>query len=171
MPYCLKIKKGIFYNCTNLESVKLPDNLKYIEEEMFMFCENLKSINIPNSVLFIKTNAFRNTAIKNINLPLSLNLIGHGAFLNTNINIVYLPSSKNFAMYDNTFDDDVKVVRQGTLYFDYKTFFKDFDTRDKMKLYPANESIDTLIEKLSYKEVNKLISDNTIKNICKGEII
>ena len=41
---------GAFYNCNNLESITLPQNLKSIKEHAFHGCESLLSITIPSGV-------------------------------------------------------------------------------------------------------------------------
>jgi RPA family protein len=51
----------MFYNCTALESVVIPESVTTIGKEAFYKCYsyNLKSINIPESVTTINADAFK----------------------------------------------------------------------------------------------------------------
>ncbi len=52
------IGAGAFYNCVNLESIKLPDSLKIIGFAPFENCNSITSITIPSNVAFIAEGAF-----------------------------------------------------------------------------------------------------------------
>ena len=47
-----------FNKQSELESLKLPDTLKVIEEDAFLWCNHLKNVSIPNGVTTIGDNAF-----------------------------------------------------------------------------------------------------------------
>ncbi len=53
-----KLNNYVFYNCSNLKTVKLPDNLTLIGDYVFCGCYNLQYVNIPASVTSIGTDAF-----------------------------------------------------------------------------------------------------------------
>ncbi|MDE6091770.1 MAG: leucine-rich repeat protein, partial [Ruminococcus sp.] len=52
---------GFFYECTNLETVVLSDNIEYIGENAFCYCESLKNINFPEKISHIGIRAFNGT--------------------------------------------------------------------------------------------------------------
>ena len=60
---------GDFVNCTSLQSITIPDSIKYIESGSFYNCKNLKTINLSN-VESIGNYAFSNC----LNLSIELNL-------------------------------------------------------------------------------------------------
>ena len=50
----------MFYNCSSLASVTLPDGLTVIGTNAFRNCYSLSSVNIPESVTTVENNAFQN---------------------------------------------------------------------------------------------------------------
>ena len=65
-----------FYNCTNLETIELPDTIKSIETAAFLQCTNLKSIKIPEGLTSIKAEAFDDcSSLTNMELPTSVTYI------------------------------------------------------------------------------------------------
>ena len=48
----------MFYGCSSLESIDIPDNIITIEEDAFNGCSSLSVINMSNSVVKIGTHAF-----------------------------------------------------------------------------------------------------------------
>ncbi len=53
-----QISAYAFSECSNLQTVKLPENLKVMERSIFSQCKSLKNITIPDSVTEIKSNVF-----------------------------------------------------------------------------------------------------------------
>lgn len=87
------IPAGTFINCTQLESIVLPDSLKTLGG--FGGCSKLKKIDIPSSVTTILGGAFSGcTSLNNIELPDSLLNIEASAFYNCKaIKSINLPKS------------------------------------------------------------------------------
>ena len=52
------IYSGAFYNCSNIESIIVPDTLKTIESSAFYYCSNLEFIELPESLEYIGSFAF-----------------------------------------------------------------------------------------------------------------
>lgn len=60
----------VFRNCSNLETIILPDGLKIIGSSAFSGCTNLPIIDIPNSVTTIDYYAFdKCSSLCNLNIP------------------------------------------------------------------------------------------------------
>lgn len=58
-----------FYNCGNLQSIAIPDNVKGIYENTFTSCKSLKSVSIGKSCSTIVPTAFSGTtALEKINV-------------------------------------------------------------------------------------------------------
>lgn len=63
-----KILNGVFYNCSMLTSIAIPDNVTSIDENAFRGCAGLTSITIPDSVTSIGNYAFEDcTGLTEIN--------------------------------------------------------------------------------------------------------
>ena len=70
-----------FENCTTLESVTLPKDLKVIPESMFSQCKRLQSITIPDGLREIEDYAFDGCeSLRDIVIPDSVIEIGSYAF-------------------------------------------------------------------------------------------
>ncbi len=77
------IGNRMFYNCNNLLSVDVTENLKTISSEAFSGCSNLMSIPLEkSSVTNIGSSAFYNSGLINISMPSSLIKIDNAAFKN-----------------------------------------------------------------------------------------
>ena len=75
------INKGAFSNCTDLQTLVIPDTVTSIGENAFMNCEFLSSITIPDSVKCIAGNAFRGcSSLKKIDIPQNATWTGDFSF-------------------------------------------------------------------------------------------
>lgn len=84
--------QGIFYNCSSLSEVVLPENITRIPAQMFMNTA-LAKVNFPNSIEVIENEAFFNSTLTNIDLPLKLTTISDYAFFNNNLKSLVLPNN------------------------------------------------------------------------------
>ncbi len=96
--------RRMFAECSTLETLVLPKNLKTIGYQMCWNCYHLKPITIPETVTEIGEMAFCNAGIYNYNaaiyntepfdveLPLGLETIGHEAFYGCKIDNIYIPA-------------------------------------------------------------------------------
>ncbi len=76
-----EIPTGCFYQCENLESINIPDNVIEIGRDAFNGCSSLKEVKLGKTVKEIKNKAFQNCkALTKVNFPDSLVTIGNYAF-------------------------------------------------------------------------------------------
>jgi len=103
-----------FGNCTSLESVTLPETLEVIGSGCFYNCLALKDITIPSSVTTINENAFLNCAsLTSITIPETVKTIGDYA-----LGFYYGEEEKPEHLPDFEIDAD-----NGTSAFEYATKF------------------------------------------------
>ena len=69
-----------FKDCNSLESIRLSDNIEYIDNDAFRSLTNLKVVILSAHLKEIASNAFRNTDIKEITIPKNVRTIGSMAF-------------------------------------------------------------------------------------------
>ena len=79
----LKVRIGdeMFYTCSKLSKIVLPNNILEIGESAFYGCSSLKNIDIPDKVTEIGYSAFRRcSSLMSINIPKEVTEIGRQAF-------------------------------------------------------------------------------------------
>jgi len=75
------ISTYMFYGCTGLTSITIPNSVTSIGSSAFSGCTGLTSITIPNSVTSIGSGAFLGcTGLTSVTIPNSVTSIGGGAF-------------------------------------------------------------------------------------------
>ena len=75
------IEDEAFYQCSNLKSVYIPNNVTEIGERAFYWCSKLTSIDIPDGVTSIGSSAFSGcSSLTSINIPDGVTEIGGAAF-------------------------------------------------------------------------------------------
>ena len=94
-----KLSAGMFYNCTSLVNVILPDTITSLSSEMnttgygvFEGCKSLESLNLPN-VTYIGRASFKNCKKLDFKIPDKVSAIGDYAFAGSGVTSVDLPSS------------------------------------------------------------------------------
>lgn len=87
------VKSSAFCNCTNLETIIIPKNIRYIGDMAFYNCINLEDITIPEQVSSISDYSFSNCVnLKIINIPENVSSIGDNAFCNcSNLEEITIP--------------------------------------------------------------------------------
>ena len=92
------IKEYAFYQCSNLTSVSIPENVANIGIYAFYFCECLTSVTIPvnSNLISIGECAFRGCSnLTSITIPNSVTSIGLSAFYDcSNLTSIILPKNK-----------------------------------------------------------------------------
>ncbi len=138
-----------FENATNLESVTIPDTVKYIEDGAFSECTKLKSIVIPKSVKGIGGGAFQNcTSLESVTFEKgsNLNYIDRShSFANTKISSIELPEGLEFIGAD-TFSGCkyLKTISiPNSLYDIGSDIFKDINENAVITIHRVKDSIVT----------------------------
>ena len=89
-----KIAELLFYNCSSLESIVIPDSVTIIGDSAFYNCKALTSVSLPDSLTEIESSAFREcTGLTSVMVPDSVTDMGTGVFANcTSLTNVTLPN-------------------------------------------------------------------------------
>lgn len=87
------LPKFMFQDDTNLSEVKLPKNLKKIDECTFAGCKALKTVEIPSTVKKIKATAFSYSGVEEITIPEGVEEVEDSIFDCTQLKKIYLPES------------------------------------------------------------------------------
>ena len=103
IPFSLKsvtvaggdILDGAFYNCSDLMSITIPNNITCIGNSAFYGCTLLTNVAIPDSVTHIGYSAFSGCAkLTSVIIPNSVTNIGSGAFFGcTSLTNIIIPNS------------------------------------------------------------------------------
>jgi hypothetical protein len=88
-----EIEEGAFYFCTNLKTIVLGDDIDTIKKDTFSNCSKIEGIIFPKNLKYIDEEAFCDSGIKNLELPEGLLEIGERAFFDCKIETLYFPST------------------------------------------------------------------------------
>lgn len=95
-----KIGNSTFLGCSNLTEVKLPSSLTSIGTYAFCDCPKLSKVNIPSSLTSIGQSAFYGCNLTgNIDIPFGVNAIPYGCFYGCNANFTIPSSVKSIGDY------------------------------------------------------------------------
>ena len=87
------IGTSAFENCSNLQSVTLPNSITAIYTDAFYGCSKLGDINLPEGLTTINSRAFEYCNLDTIIIPSTVTSIGNKAFYNNPLkSITWLPS-------------------------------------------------------------------------------
>lgn len=89
-----KVPNNCFYNCSNMQKIKLPSSITEIEKQAFYYCQKLQGIEIPETVNIIGDQAFGYCkAFTEFRFPDKITTLGNNIlYLTGNITDIYLPS-------------------------------------------------------------------------------
>lgn len=90
---------NIFYGCSNVTYVELPQNMEKIPNGLLWDCTGLKRIYIPSSVKEIGNAAFYSSGLEKLNLPDGLQKIDQWAFCSTKLKEIIIPDSVQTVEY------------------------------------------------------------------------
>ena len=88
------ISTNMFYNCTALSAVNVPDGVKTIYQSAFYNCSSLSKISLPDSLERIGQTAFALSGLEKLTLPDNVNRVIDRAFYKCkSLKTVYIPVS------------------------------------------------------------------------------
>lgn len=93
--YVVRSMGSVFYGCTGLTSVTLPDSLWYIYGSAFASCTGIQNVTFGNSLRLLGYGCFANcSSLISVTLPNSVTSIGDFAFYNdSSLTTVSIPNS------------------------------------------------------------------------------
>ena len=85
----------IFFGCSGLTSIIIPNSLKSIGRNVFANCSGLTSVTIPEGLTSIGDHAFSGcSGLTSVTIPEGVISIGHGAFMNcSSLSSISIPNS------------------------------------------------------------------------------
>ncbi|MCL2671009.1 MAG: leucine-rich repeat domain-containing protein [Clostridiales bacterium] len=96
------VPSHMFYNCSTLKNVFLPDSITSIGIGAFRYCTEIERISLPKALTTIETFAFSGCSkLSDIVLPKTLTAIHSGAFLNcSSLTNIEIPKSLTLVGYN-----------------------------------------------------------------------
>lgn len=91
------VRSGLFYDCSKLTSIYIPDTIKIIGIGAFYNCKNLVLNELPDNITSISQNAFYNgysdaSKVSLSRLPSNLVTLGANSFRNSSVTIKTVPN-------------------------------------------------------------------------------
>ena len=106
------IEGGAFICKSNVESVTLPEGVRYIDNYAFYGCKNLRNVTLPNTLLIIEKAAFRCTKITDIEIPDSVGVIRSNAFARSRLRNIKIGKGIN-AIEDGALGEEKNLTITG----------------------------------------------------------
>ena len=99
------IDASVFYNCSSIKSLTLPDGLEAIGNNAFWGCSMIENLVIPEGVKTIGSSAFSSCyRVKRLDLPSSLTTIGDYAFYGMEVlRTIKIAVAKPLTINENVF--------------------------------------------------------------------
>ena len=126
------IASNVFFWCTGMTSIEIPNCVTYIGEHAFEGCEGLASVIIPNSVTSIGYEAFRSCkGLTSITIPNSVTSIGERTFYRcpnlTSVTVgIPIPLAINYDMFINRANATLYVPAGCKAAYEAADVWKDF---------------------------------------------
>ncbi|MBR5370758.1 MAG: leucine-rich repeat domain-containing protein [Oscillospiraceae bacterium] len=89
-----RVEVGMFYDCTSLETVELPERLSGLFENVFPNCECLRNVTLPEGISEIGSWTFQDCGlIEEIKIPSTVSVIQYKAFLGSGLREIFIPDN------------------------------------------------------------------------------
>lgn len=175
----IEIGQDTFYNCKNLETVTLSDDVKTIGYYAFNNCSSLKNLKMSNSLISLGKSAFNGcTNLENIVIPNGVTTIPDKAFYNcTSLKSISIGSGcksiETYAFY-NTALEEINVSNKNIVFSSTDGVLYD-NTKSTLIMYPKNkngafvipDTVET-IEKEAFQycyNLTSVVMGNNVKTI------
>ena len=151
---------NIFYYCSKLNSIVIPNSITMINNETFRGCKGLTSVILPESITSIGTSAFSDCdALTTITIPNSVTYISNCAFIACDALSSVIIGSNVTSIGDQAFSSP-KITKVISLIVNpFKIYGKvdwlhtfNFDTFNKGTLYVPTGTKDKYIETEGWKD-------------------
>lgn len=105
------LNSGTFFNCSNLETVDLPEGLRNLDRGVFHSCNNLSDISLPESLNQIGPYCFTGcSSLEVIDIPQNVKIIDEGAFKDcVNLSLINM-LSKDISIDNSAFENCSQLV-------------------------------------------------------------
>lgn len=150
-PNITHISKRLFYGCTSIDSIYIPNRVTTIETSAFEKCLSLKNIIIPNSVEYIYPTAFKGCkSLSTVTISEKVVQVRENVFSDCP-NLKEITSLKKIppVIMDNTFDE---------LTNEYATLYVPYECKTIYWLHPYWERFFN-IEELEPTQVDPIITN------------
>ena len=126
----IRISDSVFYGCSQLKALTLPESLIKIGHKAFSSC-GLTDLFIPEGVQTIGNCAFESNSLQNLTLPSTITSIGWGAFGNNNnlksiICSATIPPTLGDNAFSNGITPSIKVPISSIAVYKQANGWKDF---------------------------------------------
>lgn len=184
-----ELLSNAFRDCTALETIELPQNIKLIDSALFTGCSSLKEVSIPDTVTEIKHNAFKGcTSLKKVVLGDNIESIGRRAFyMCESLESMVIPD-KITTIYDATFGgcSSLKTVQMGaSITVIEEAAFQDCKSVEEFKLPNSVTTVGSyafahcdmlkdiyLPESITSIEISSIVQAHNVKvHIIKGSYV
>lgn len=84
------IGSSVFYSCISLSNVDIPEGITTLGDSMFAYCKSLKSIKLPNSLTKLSSQLFFKTGLEEVIIPENIDIVTTKSFRDcVNLKFVY----------------------------------------------------------------------------------
>ena len=143
------------FNCRNITSVTLPNNVKSTGYRSFQNCYKLSSVILSNSLDSIGDESFHGCdSLKNILLPNSLRGIGRYAFKFSGLNSIIIPSSVKTISEGAFWGCNLKKI---TIYATTPPYASKITFDYNIPLYVPNLSLNSYKNAIGWKDFKYII--------------
>lgn len=152
----VSICDGAFERCVNLRTVVMGDEISYIGQEAFYNCTSLTSFVVPRKVSVIESYAFSKcTGLRTITLPQGLNVINECAFYGcTDLETITLPSQVETielsAFKDCTALSSIRFMGSKPYFAEHTGFIESVDNNEKELIYVTNDAFRNVTAEAAY---------------------
>ncbi|MCM1350393.1 MAG: leucine-rich repeat protein [Prevotella sp.] len=150
----MSIKTGTFYQCSQLTTIALPEQINSIEDSAFYQCNSLENFIIPSQVSTIGDSAFYQCSnLLQIELPNSVTTLGDSAFYNC------------YRLAEITLSNQLNQIEENTFYGCSNLNYKE----DEYGKYLGNQENPYLaLIYLKGQEMTNIVVSKDAKLIRKG---
>jgi hypothetical protein len=89
-----RIEVGMFYDCTSLKTVELPERLSGEFTNVFSHCKCLRSITLPEGISELGSFTFQDCGlIQEVKIPSTVSVIQYKAFISSGLREIFIPDN------------------------------------------------------------------------------